>query len=95
MRKTYRRTSFETLVMLLMTLSLVLGMAPSAWANTYTVTNTNDSGTGSLRQAILDANANAGLDNITFNIPGSGPHTIAPLTVLPNITSPVVIDGYT
>jgi len=95
MRKSYPRTSLGTLVMLLVTLGLVLGMAPSVLANTYTVTNTNDSGAGSLRQAILDANANAGLDNITFNIPGSGPHTIAPLTALPGFTSPVVLDGYT
>jgi len=61
----------------------------------FTVTNTNDSGAGSLRQAILDANANAGLDLITFNIPGSGVQTIAPLTLLPDITDSVVIDGYT
>src|SRR5215471_6308886 len=36
---------------------------------TFVVTNTNDSGAGSLRQAILDANANAGADTINFNIP--------------------------
>ncbi len=35
---------------------------------TFTVTNTNNSGGGSLRQAILDANANAGTDTIVFNI---------------------------
>ena len=57
------------------------------------VTNTNDSGPGSLRQAILDANTSAGTDTITFNIPGSGPHTISPLTGLPTITDPVFIDG--
>ncbi len=62
---------------------------------TYTVTNTADSGAGSLRQTILDANAHAGLDYISFDIPGSGVHTIAPLTTLPNITDPVVIDGAT
>ncbi len=33
---------------------------------TYTVTNTNDSGAGSLRQAIIDANANPGDDTIIF-----------------------------
>jgi hypothetical protein len=32
---------------------------------------------------------------INFNIPGSGVHTISPLTVLPTITQSVTIDGYT
>ncbi len=32
----------------------------------FTVTNLNDSGDGSLRQAILDANANPGADDINF-----------------------------
>jgi VCBS repeat protein/S-layer family protein len=58
------------------------------------VTNTNDSGAGSLRQAILDANSAPGLDTITFNI-GSGLKTISPATDLPNTTGPVVIDGTT
>jgi uncharacterized repeat protein (TIGR01451 family) len=35
-------------------------------ATTFTVTNLNDSGPGSLRQAVLDANATAGFDTITF-----------------------------
>lgn len=61
----------------------------------FTVTNTADSGAGSLRQAILDANAAAGADNIDFAIPGAGVHTISPLSALPNITDPVTIDGYT
>ena len=66
----------------------------TAGAATYVVTNTNDSGPGSLRQAMLDANANTGLDSITFNI-GSGLKTIAPTSQLPHITDPVVIDGTT
>ncbi|MEQ1861587.1 MAG: hypothetical protein ABMA13_16825, partial [Chthoniobacteraceae bacterium] len=66
-----------------------------ATAPSFVVTNTNDTGTGSLRQAILDANALAGLDTITFNIPGgAGPRVIQPLTLLPAITDSVVIDGY-
>ena len=60
----------------------------------FTVTNTNDSGPGSLRQAILGANANSGLDTIAFAI-GSGPQTIAPLSPLPAITDPVIVDGTT
>ncbi len=34
---------------------------------TFTVTNANDSGAGSLRQAVLDANAAAGADSIVFD----------------------------
>ncbi|MCH8042402.1 MAG: right-handed parallel beta-helix repeat-containing protein [Planctomycetes bacterium] len=34
----------------------------------FTVTNLNDAGAGSLRQAILDANAAAGSDEIEFNV---------------------------
>ena len=37
------------------------------FADTYTVTNNSDSGPGSLRQAILDANANPGADFIIFD----------------------------
>ena len=58
-----------------------------------TVTNTNDSGPASLRQAILDANATPGVDTIHFNIAGAGVHTIRPLTLLPVVTEGVIIDG--
>jgi uncharacterized repeat protein (TIGR01451 family) len=59
------------------------------------VMNTNDDGAGSLRLAVQCANANPGLDTITFNISGADVHTIAPLSVLPTITDPVIIDGTT
>jgi Ca2+-binding RTX toxin-like protein len=58
------------------------------------VTNTNDSGPGSLRQAILIANDSAGPDEIEFNIAGEGPHTIYLLSKLPTVTDPVLIDGW-
>jgi len=74
-------------------LSFVL--ATSLSAATFTVVNTNDSGAGSFRQAILNANATAGADTITFNIPGAGVHTITPLSAYPPITEQVLIDGYT
>jgi hypothetical protein len=64
-------------------------------AATFTVTNTDDSGAGSLRQAILDANGNPGPDEIVFAIAGSGVHTISPTSPLPSITDVVQIDGYT
>ena len=63
-------------------------------AGSTIVTNTNDSGIGSLRQAILNANANPGLDTIRFSI-GSGPQSIAVFSALPTITDAVVIDGTT
>ncbi|WP_076348123.1 beta strand repeat-containing protein [Paludisphaera borealis] len=67
---------------------------------TFTVVNNGDSGLGSLRQAILDANAAAGLDSIEFN---ASLGVITPATALPPITGQtsintllqtgVVIDG--
>src|SRR5207237_359155 len=56
------------------------------------VTTTAESGPGSLRQAILDANAGLGTDTIQFSI-GSGVQTIRPGSFLrfPNITGPVSI----
>lgn len=63
--------------------------------STFTVINTADAGPGSLRQAILDANGNPGLDTITFAISTPGSQQIISLTTaLPAITSPVVLDGW-
>lgn len=75
---------------------LLLGVeagARPARAATLVVTTTADSGPGSLRDAIETANSTPGPDTITFNIPGSGVQTIQPLSALPTITDPVVIDG--
>ncbi len=48
--------------------ALVAAGAPPAWAADYFVTNTTDSGAGSLRQAILDLNtAGAGTHSIAFS----------------------------
>ena len=65
------------------------------------VTNTKDSGQGSLRDVINFANQNIGKDKILFNIPlsDSGYNTttnsltIRPLSPLPQITDSVIIDG--
>ena len=62
--------------------------------STWMVNNTADSGPGSLRQAILDSNAATGATNtIDFAIPGTGVRMITPLSPLPAITNPVLIDG--
>jgi hypothetical protein len=61
--------------------------------NPIVVTNTNDSGAGSLRQAITTANSFNGPDIISFNIPGAGVKTIIPLSPLPALNEQVTIDG--
>jgi titin len=74
----------------------VLGMAAKTGAATWSVTNTADSGAGSLRQAIVSANTNPGPDTIIFSIPGSGVKIIMPFTALPPINdNNTTIDGYT
>lgn len=80
----------KILILLLLSSLSVLSIS----AATFVVTNTNNSGAGSLRQAILDANLNPGLDTINFAIPGVGPFVITPATNLPTITDPVFINGY-
>ncbi len=57
-----------------------------------TVTNTNDAGAGSLRQAILDANGAAGPDTIVFD-PAINGGTITLATALPAITDAVTVTG--
>src|SRR5262245_12568367 len=52
-------------------------------AATVTVTNTNDSGTGSLRQALLDANDG---DTITFAVSGTITLTSGGLLITKNVT---------
>jgi parallel beta-helix repeat protein len=59
---------------------------------TFTVTNLNDSGAGSLRQAILDANVVGG--TVAFNIPTT-PRVITLSTGLPLAEANVIIDGTT
>ncbi len=66
--------------------------------STITVTNTNDSGMGSLREALDDA-ANGTCTplpcTIAFNIPGPGPHVIQPTVELPLVEDQTLIDATT
>jgi hypothetical protein len=80
----YKRRYFFGLVLPLM---LLAGQAVAA---TFTVTNLNDAGPGSLRAAMLSANANIGS---TVNFATAG--TINLASSLPAITAQVTIDGAT
>ncbi|MEW6210746.1 MAG: hypothetical protein AB1631_20445, partial [Acidobacteriota bacterium] len=66
-------------------------VATSAMA-TFTVTNLNDSGAGSLRQAITDANAMMGADTIDFQAGLTGTITLT-TGQLPTITQDLTITG--
>jgi trimeric autotransporter adhesin len=59
---------------------------------TFLVTNLNASGSGSLRQAIIDSNKRPGADAIDFETTGT---IRVGRTPLPAITGPVTIDGST
>ena len=60
-------------------------LEPRICMTIFSVTTTADSGAGSFRQAILNANATTTADTIEFHI-GSGLRTITPATPLPAIT---------
>ena len=70
--------------------AVLAGAAPAA-AATFTVDNTGDAGLGTLRQAITDANAAAGADDIVFTV--TPPATISLLSALPQIAQPLTITG--
>jgi hypothetical protein len=65
--------------------------------STFPVTSFNDSGPGSLRDAIMKVNADpsSSLDTIDFKLPPTAPPTINLISNLPVITHQVFIDGST
>jgi parallel beta-helix repeat protein len=72
----------------------LIGLGATAGAaQAQTVTSTANAGPGTLRAAINQANANANLSVIDFNLPAAGGNTITPANNLPVITQPVEIHG--
>jgi Ca2+-binding RTX toxin-like protein len=74
-----------------LSLGAALGMTGTADAATFTVSNLNDSGAGSLRQAILDANAAPGADQVTFQSTLTGQVTLGselPITDATEVLGP-------
>ena len=66
-------------------------VAATAHGATFTVTNLNDSGAGSLRQAVIDANAAAGADTIAFDAGVTGTITLTTGGML--VTDALTIQG--
>ena len=87
--------------------SAAVQVIPAAITVNTTADNTIvGDGDCTLREAIENANTDSdmtdldctpglGFDFIDFNIPGVGPHTISPTSVLPDLTDQVIIDGET
>ena len=71
----------------------------AARATTFTVSNVNDAGAGSLRQAIISSNAAGGVNGvaniINFSFAGGTLRTLQLTTALPDITYHLTIDGTT
>jgi parallel beta-helix repeat protein len=85
----------------LMSVSAILPVHPGPtpihpYNDDFQVTNTNDQGAGSFRQAILNADADTSGRPIviTFGI-GSGAQTITPNSMLPAVTKAMIIDAET
>ena len=60
----------------------------------FWVSNANDNGAGSLRQAITQADALKGTQTIDFAV-GKGAQTIEPRSALPALTTPIILDAQT
>ena len=72
-------------------LAALLMVSGAARAASFVVLNTNDSGQGSLRAAMLAANAASGIDSISFGAGGLGTITLA--SPLPALTDNITING--
>ncbi|MCA9916265.1 MAG: right-handed parallel beta-helix repeat-containing protein, partial [Anaerolineae bacterium] len=93
----------RTFTILLLGSLLLLLLPPGvAQAATFIVNTVDDLDDGlcdsvhcSLREALAAAEAAPGLDTISFDTPGAGPHVIVPTTPYPTISQPLALDGTT
>lgn len=72
---------------------VLLIMPQKLHGSIFMVNNAADSGTGSLRQSIINSNSSPGRDTIQFNLSGTSNWNINPATVYQFITDPLFIDG--
>ena len=89
----------RTFLLCFLAFGFLLLNANLSQAATFTVTNVNNSGAGSLRQAIIDSNTAQGVGGvqnvINFNIAGGVVRTVNLTSALPDITYHLIIDGTT
>ena len=90
-RRAQERARYKQAKRTALTLGAALAAVPAAHAAPFTVSNLNDAGPGSLRQAIEDANGLAGADTIGFQAGLTG--TITLTTGQLEITDSVDIQG--
>ncbi len=90
-----KKYTYVSMGLFLLTLVCILSVHTPVFAATFTVTNKNNSGPGSLRQAITDANNTVATDTISFNIGAGGWAHILPTSALPAIYHPVTLDATT
>lgn len=88
-----RKIQIHSILTGLLTAAFAMAGVAPAWAVSSVVTNTNDSGSGSLRAAIASANGDTAADTISFDIPGSGPHFIQLASELPHVAHSTNITG--
>lgn len=82
----------RSFLILSMTLTVVFFLISPLYANVIQVTNSNDSGTGSFREAIITAEGTQEADTIVF-APGLVDETLSLSTELPNLPSNLTLDG--
>jgi parallel beta-helix repeat protein len=94
-KKTYRNgTRSDSRSSTLTAQPLVESLESRQLLTVFTVTNTDDSGAGSLRDAITKSNNTAGVDTIVFNI-GASSKVIRPASPLPDLWDSAILDATT
>ena len=75
--------------------AILLLVAFACYGDTFQVNSSGDSGPGTLRDAITKAAAISGSHRIEFQLSGPSPYVIHPLSQLPDLRGPIILDAST